>query len=175
MPSTTDLAASSWGRVFVLFAAALLVIGCSAEPKGVIYIVRHAEKSTTPAGDPALTEAGESRALDLAEKLGDKPIIAVYSTDTTLTQRTAAPLAAKLGLPVQSYRDSAALVEQVRRAHEGQSVAIVGHSNTVPQLIAAFGATPPPEVAGGIPEDQYDNLYLLELSAEAPTLTALKF
>lgn len=170
------LSGAGFAAVFTaaLFAAGFAA-GCTQAPPAVVYVVRHAEKATTPAGDPTLTAAGEARAQSLADKLGEKSIVAVYSTDTTRTQRTAAPLAAKVGLAVQSYSVTEDLVQHVLTTPKGKVVVIVGHSNTVPQIITAFGATLPPEIASGIPEDQYDNLYMLQLASPTPTLTALKF
>ena len=42
----------------------------------------------------------------------------------------------------------------------GKNILIVGHSNTVPQTVQAFGLEPDVEL---IPHDQYDRLYLLQL------------
>lgn len=39
-----------------------------------------------------------------------------------------------------------------------QIAVVVGHSNTVPDLITAFGGTPP---FTHIPENEFDNLFLL--------------
>jgi broad specificity phosphatase PhoE len=158
-----------------LFIAGLLTTGCTEASPAVVYVVRHAEKATTPAGDPTLTAAGEARAQSLADKLGDKAIVGIYSTDTTRTQSTAAPLAAKVGLPVVSYSVTEDLVARVRTTPQDKVVVIVGHSNTVPLILTEFGAETPAEIAAGIPHEEYDNLYMLQLSGPKPALTALKF
>lgn len=50
---------------------------------------------------PPLTELGRAQADALAARLADEPIVAVYASEATRAQQTAAPLAAALGLEVQ--------------------------------------------------------------------------
>lgn len=143
--------------------AALLSIAASActiippaHPQ--VWIARHAEK--LPGDDPALTPAGLARAQDLAGEIGT--VDAIYSTDTRRTRSTAAPLAEKLGLEIEIYdhRDPAALAERIRA--RGQSALIVGHSNTIAELAAAFGVDPGKDVR----DNEFDRLYLITLDPE---------
>jgi broad specificity phosphatase PhoE len=72
-----------------------------------LLLVRHGQTAanvvhaldTRPPGSP-LTELGHQQAADLADRLADQPITAVYASTATRTQQTAAPLAARLGLAV---------------------------------------------------------------------------
>lgn len=50
---------------------------------------------------PPLTELGRSQAEDLAFRLSGEPIAAVYASQATRAQQTAAPLAARFDLDVQ--------------------------------------------------------------------------
>jgi broad specificity phosphatase PhoE len=50
---------------------------------------------------PPLTELGHSQAADLAFRLSEEPIVAVYASQATRAQQTAAPLAAQFSLEVQ--------------------------------------------------------------------------
>src|SRR6476659_9429266 len=61
----------------------------------VVVLVRHAEKATTPADDPGLTEAGRTRAAALADALSDARVDAIITTAVERTRQTAAPLAQK--------------------------------------------------------------------------------
>jgi broad specificity phosphatase PhoE len=90
--------------------------------------------------------------------LADAGIGAVFATEFRRTQDTARPLAARLKLPVQSMtaKDTAALVAKIKSAHSGAIVFIVGHSNTVPDVIRAFGG---PAVTIG--DDEYDNMFFV--------------
>lgn len=131
-----------------------------------IIFVRHAEKEAVPADDPSLSPAGQRRAAELARQLVDADVIqgvdAIYATPFRRTQETAQPLAAALDLPITSYEpdDNAAVLSDILARHKGKIVLVVGHSNTLPTLIADLGASKrvPP-----IEEDEYDNLYLVAI------------
>lgn len=131
-----------------------------------IIFVRHAEKAATPADNPELSPAGEARAAELARQMVDADVIAgvdaIYATPFRRTQATAAPLAAALDLPITSYDpdDNEAVLADILDKHKGEIILVVGHSNTLPGLIADLGASKrvPP-----IDEDEYDNLYLVSI------------
>lgn len=131
-----------------------------------IIFVRHAEKAAEPAEDPALSAAGELRAGELTRQLVDADVIqgidAIYATPFRRTQETAQPLAAALDLPITSYEpdDNDAVLKDILSKHKGEIILVVGHSNTLPTLIADLGASKrvPP-----IAEDEYDNLYLVTI------------
>ena len=81
--------------------------------------------------------------------------------------QTGEPLAQAIGLAVTSYdpRNVPTLVEQVR-AIKG-NVLVVGHSNTVPDLVAAFGGTKPAPLT----EADYGTIYVVK--AGSPVVTTL--
>ena len=154
-----------------------LVAAGPALAQQAVFLVRHAEraddvKGTPPAmaNDPDLSETGRARAEALAAMLKDAKISAIVSTEYRRTQQTAAPLAATLGIPVTTIKasDGAAVVNAVRAA--AGNVLVVGHSNTIPDIVKALGAPPP----GAIRDDEYDNLFIVTLGA-APTLVRLHF
>lgn len=122
-----------------------------------VYVVRHAEKAGDR-GDVPLTEAGEARAQALAARLADVPLRGVHSTDTLRTRSTAAPTAAAHGLEVHLYDPRAAegLLADLQAA--GGAHLVVGHSNTVPDLVVRLGGDP------GVPIDEateFDRLYVV--------------
>ena len=100
--------------------------------------------------------------------LRDKGIKAVFATDTRRAQQTGAPLAARLGMEVTTYDpdDTPSLVKAIAAA--GGPVLVVGHSNTVPDLVAAFGGAKPPAIA----DDEYETIYVVE--AQPATVARLK-
>ena len=129
--------------------------------------VRHAEKALIPVDDPGLSPEGQARAEELARQLVDADVVAgidaIYSTDTRRTRETAQPVAAALGLEILSYtnqEDDEPVVDTMVRDNKGKIILVVGHSNTVPTMIAALGASKkvPP-----IAEMEYDNLYLISI------------
>jgi broad specificity phosphatase PhoE len=107
-----------------------------------IVVIRHAEKDTADASDPVLSPAGEARAALLARMFGDAQgpgrLDAIYVSDTLRSRLTAAPLAARLGLVpiVDGANEPTGLVRRVLRENSGKRVIIVGHVNTVPEIVA---------------------------------------
>lgn len=131
-----------------------------------VIFVRHAEKATLPANDPGLSVAGQARAMELARQLVDADVIggidAIYSTPYRRTVETVKPVADALGLLVMSYEatNTEAIMDDIVRGHKGEIILVVGHSNTVPELIGSMGASKNvPDIA----EDEYDNLYLVTI------------
>jgi len=136
--------------------ASVVASGAALAEPSAIYLVRHAEKGTD-AKDPSLTPRGLARAGNIAAILGQAGITAIFSTPTARTQQTAAPLAQRLGVTVQLYdpRAPLALVEQVKALHG--AVLVVGHSNTLPELVRMFGGAPGADIG----DDEYARLYQL--------------
>ena len=119
------------------------------EKATVVYLVRHAEKSSNHPDDPDLTAAGKARAETLKDMLRNKGISAIYSTNYKRTKQTAEPLAKALNLPIQLYEahDYEALTGKILKENRNRSVLVIGHSNSVLELIEAFKAQRPvPEI-----------------------------
>lgn len=97
-------------------------------------LVRHAEKDY---GDnPELTAAGEARAEKLKEMLTNVDLDAVYSTNTKRTMSTARPTATYHDLKIQEYQalELNSIAIRLKTRHRGETVLVVGHSNTTPAL-----------------------------------------
>lgn len=129
----------------------------------VIVVIRHAEK-LQEGTDPALSEAGEARAMSLARMFGEaRPpgrIDAIYVSPALRNRMTAAPLAARLRLTpiVAPADDSTALARRILREHSGGRILVVGHSDTVPDLVAALsGAHDVPEIGA----TEYGTMYIV--------------
>jgi len=134
----------------------------AAAPTTVI-VVRHAEKSTAdPADrDPGLDAAGQARARALAAAIGGAGVDAVITTQFKRTRMTAQALADSLHLtPEVVAAGGASHVADVAaavRKHAGHTVLVVGHSNTVPAIIAALGG---PRLAD-LCDSQYADMFVL--------------
>jgi phosphohistidine phosphatase SixA len=128
-----------------LLAAASCATAAPDTSESAYYVMRHLEKSG--GSDPALNEEGKANALRLAERFAGERIAAVYVSTTRRARETAAPLAVKFGLAPKEYDpgDTAALVERVKA--ETGTVLIVGHSNTVPEIVERLGGTRPADLA----------------------------
>jgi broad specificity phosphatase PhoE len=149
-------------------ATLILMPGLAAAEPSAIYLVRHSEKAAV-GKDPELTPHGHTRARNIAAILHRAGITAIFSTPTTRTQQTAAPLAQRTGLTVQLYDPLAplALVEKVRSLTG--AVLVVGHSNTLPELVRLFGGAPGTDIA----DDEFDRLYQLLPGVDGQVKTIL--
>lgn len=131
--------------------------------QSTVFIVRHAEKAKSGGDDPELSEAGHVRAEVLAGILKDSGITAIYTTEFKRTQETAAPLARALNINVSIIlaKNTAKLGSKLRTL-KGDAL-VVGHGNTIPDLMKALGITTPINIA----ESDYDNLFIVVLDRKA--------
>lgn len=145
-------------RVAVILSICLLVVA-AADAAPIIFIVRHAEKATSGGNDPDLSDAGRKRADALARILKDSQITAVFVTEFKRTQETAAPTAraAYLSPTVVPANDVLGLVAKLRGLN-GNAL-IVGHGNTIPDLLKALGIETPINIA----DDDYTEIFVVSV------------
>jgi len=155
---------------FIISMVCLLGLA-RAQAAPVIFIVRHAEKATTGGNDPDLSSQGQKRAEALARMLKDSEITSVFVTEFKRTQETAGAAAetAPASPTVVSGKDVGALVEKLR-ALKGGNALVVGHGNTIPDLVKALGITTPVN----IPEDDYSEIFVV-LPNDPPQLLRLHY
>ncbi len=151
---------------------AAVSLATAETPHGTILLVRHAPKQDA-SSDPPLSEAGIARARELASLLEGSGVTAIYTTQYKRTIDTAAPLAKVAGITpvVVSGKETAALVERLRASAPGDLIVVVGHSNTIPEILSALGCAD--EVA--IADDQYDDLFIVLPRSGGPGLLRLKY
>ena len=148
----------------LVLAAAFTLWEWGTADSTTVIVIRHAEKALDGGTDPKLTADGEARAALLARLFGSSGapgrIDAIYVSATERSRATADPLAAALHVtPVVAPADNAkALARRALREHAGGRVLIVGHSDTVPAIVA--------ELSGerGIPEigaTEYGVMYIV--------------
>jgi broad specificity phosphatase PhoE len=142
---------------FLLFSILLLACACSTiaqEPqRPSYYVMRHLDRATGQ--DPGLTEEGQRKAQQLVAMFAADPPTAIYVSDTRRARETAAPLAAALGRSPITYdpTNTAALVAQVRNLPG--PILIVGHSNTVPDIVEQLGGARPADIK----EDEFGEVW----------------
>lgn len=152
---------------FLICLAALIALGATAvRAQTTVIIVRHAEKAAQPASDPPLTEEGQARARALYDAVKDAGVGAIITTQFARTVQTAAPTASSLHITPRvvqaSGADHVARVAAAVKALSGETVLVVGHSNTVPSIIAALGAKEPPAIC----DSEYDGFYVVRIAAD---------
>ena len=141
-----------------LLVCCILLCGCSYK----VYVVRHAEKSASPANNPVLTEAGSARAIKLKEVLQNKKITRIYSTNTTRTLKTAEPLADYLKIKTETYKPVPDSNFILSLRHIKSNQLIVGHSNTIDDIVNMLCGKK--VIPDDISEAVYDNLFVIRLS-----------
>jgi len=141
-----------------------LMFGLGRDNQGftTVYVVRHAEAEQT-GDDPKLTAEGYDRADTLAAILRSADLDAIYSTGLQRTLLTAAPSAEIHDMPIIGYKpkETDKLAGEISRQRIGETILIVGHSNTVPMIIASLGAGEIENIA----HDEHDNLYVVTITA----------
>jgi len=151
----------------LLLLSLLTPVLALADP-AFIYLVRHGEKET--GNDPALTAQGQQRARNIAALLRQAGIGAVFSSQTRRTMQTAQPMAQAAGVAVQAY-DAAnpqALVARVK-AIDGGAVLVVGHSDTLSELVRRFGGEPGADIG----DMEYQRVYQLSKGADGKVVTVV--
>lgn len=152
--------------------AALTAGAAPAWAQKTVIVVRHAERLDSSTDSP-LSPAGLQRAQTLARTVSRAGVTAIFVTPFQRTQMTAAPLAAQLKLtPTVMTANTTALLERIRRDHASDVVLIVGHSNTVPEILTQFGATEPVTIQ----DDEFDALFILVPRGQTgPSVVRLRY
>jgi broad specificity phosphatase PhoE len=140
--------------IFRRFVPLLVLLSVPASALDTIYVVRHGEKAWWPSDREVeafqpLSPAGVQRAGALASRLKSAGIAAIYCSRTTRCLQTGAPLAetAKVSLIADDATTKpdqmGAFLAHLREKHAtDRAVLLVGHSNTIPELLVHLGARP---------------------------------
>ncbi len=168
------LLAPIWLGVIAALAVLLGVLwGLSAPSVSTFYVIRHAE-AEGGVEDPPLSRLGEARAQRLVTLFaGAEPglgLDGIIVTDLRRTQDTVRPLANRLGVPVVALPagDIEAAVERARQDFAGGRVLMVGHSNTVPELVKELSGTRPRAIG----EAEHGRLYIVTRPRFGPASVA---
>ena len=131
-----------------------------------IIFVRHAEKEITNNNDPGLTDEGKKRVFELTRQLKDADVVAgidaIYSTPFKRNMQTVGPLAAALNLNIHNYEKDnyEQVLNEIQDNYKGKIILVVGHSDTLPGLMAELGASKKVPV---IADNEYDNIYIVSI------------
>jgi broad specificity phosphatase PhoE len=155
----------------------LVVSVATAAAQPIVFIVRHAERADAgmaaakvPGADPDLSGAGVARANSLAAMLEDARIRTVITTEFKRTKQTGEPVATAAGvsLTVIDSKDVTGLLKTVRSSTG--NVLVVGHSNTLPDVLKGLGVTEPITIG----EDEFDSLFVVT-RASPPAFVRLRY
>jgi phosphohistidine phosphatase SixA len=166
-----------WGALLILVAA---VVYWNSATTTTLIVLRHAEKQIGAISDAPLSPPGEQRAERLAQMFGDAEsfgrVRKIYVTDTRRTQQTAAALAQRLRLTpevVDAKTDPAGLARRALRENRGGVALIVGHSNTVPEIVKTLSRAAKVPAMG---DEEFDTIYVVSVPTVGhATVVRLKY
>lgn len=165
----------SWHWGVVLSAGAALAgapdASAQAQEQTTVLVVRHTEK-VSDASDAVLSDVGWERARELQRVTADAGVTVLFASQYVRAQQTLEPIADELGLEIRVHDagDSEGLAKRILHEHAGEVILVSGHSNTVPEIVAALGAPEPPS----IDDAEYDNLFIVSIGPDGQTTTVLR-
>ena len=162
---------SSALRLVLAVAGVVVLAAAPARAQRAVFLVRHAEK-VDESEDAALSAEGRARAERLCRHLVSAGVGAVVTSPFQRTRDTGRPLARALGLDLRQVPALAydQLAQILRRDYGDDVVLVVGHSNTLPGILAALGCE------GEVTVDGYDDLFVVLPRADGPpTVLRLKY
>lgn len=146
----------------------------SASAATTIILIRHGERNapTSANPDPHLNTTGKARAKKLIHVLGQSGIRAIYRSHFARSRETAQPLAVNLGLSPIVMDEPLQIKSDILSNHAGQTVLVIGHSDTVPDLINRLEAGSVPV----IDDSEFDNLFVVKVfNQQRASVTRLKY
>jgi len=140
---------------------AFCFLGQAQAQKKTIILVRHAEKADATSQDPDLSAEGKTRAEKLAKIVKRYKPGAIYSTDFKRTRDTAAPIASRRKLKIQTYdpKKPGELIDAIMKSKTKRFL-IVGHSNTIPGLANLFGKK---ELFKNLDDSEYGAIWIVRI------------
>jgi phosphohistidine phosphatase SixA len=166
-----------------ILIVAVILLGLFSQPTfaqddfkpQTVFLIRHAEREDEPRQDPPLKKEGVARSQELARLLGAAGIKTIITSQFARTRQTAEPLAAKAGLtatsiglksnpasPRQIAEESTREVVNKILERSGESVLVVGHSNSIPDVIKMLGG----DIIPTIDERKFDDLFVVTVYAK---------
>jgi hypothetical protein len=140
----------------ILFLVVIIsTISCSTTK---VFLIRHAEKTGNTFNADLKAPDGFARANMLRDTLQNFKIANVYSTNTPRTIHTAEPTAVAQNKKVIIYSDGDSLTDKLL-LQKNKKFLVVGHSNTLPDIIRNYKLNPGFE--GNIGDNDYSNFFVL--------------
>ena len=162
-------------KSMLIITLLLALLPVHAADVTTVILVRHAEKAVTVEDDAPLNANGVARARELARVLADVPIDAIYTTQWVRARDTASPLARVRGIEPLVMNTSktyaADLAKTIREKHQGQTILVVGHSNSTPNVMRELGVENPPQ----IDESRYDDLFVCTIAGGQTRMLPLRY
>ncbi|MGJ8663186.1 MAG: winged helix-turn-helix domain-containing protein, partial [Marinicella sp.] len=130
-----------------------------------IYILRHTEKFDLTSEDPVLSAAGIERAKYWKKVLQHIEFDQVFTTEFKRNIQTAKLISSESSVKPELYYPMSFDVLKFLKLIQGQQVLIIGHSNTIPDMVnRIIGETKYPPMS----HENYNILYTVSINSKAP-------
>ena len=154
-------------RFLINVITLFLLISQNSFAQQTVFLIRHAEKIISTDKDPALTEAGIQRANALVDLFSNAKPNAIFATQYQRTQLTAKPLSIAIDVPItileinaeNTAHYPALLMQQICALPKDSNALVVGHSNTLPLIVATWTNAPVKPIA----DDEYNRIFMLKI------------
>lgn len=122
-------------------------------------LIRHA-KTEGSGSNPNLSTIGIQRAESLKSMLKEVSLSGVYSTNYNRTLQTAQPTANDHNFTINNYDPFGlhSFIDQTLHKHWAETILIVGHSNTTPDLLNILIGD---NMYNTLDEAEYDNVFIV--------------
>ena len=135
-----------------------------------IYILRHTEKADDNAEDPELSTQGIAHALYWRSVLQHTQFDQVFTTDFKRNIQTANLLTTESSIRPELYYPMSFDVLKFINQIKGQRVLIIGHSNTIPDMVnRLIGETIYPPMS----HENYDVLFIVTINKNGDTSSSM--
>ena len=122
-----------------LIILTILFLSCNLKVDDCVevYLIRHAEKDRSDPlnKNPHLNEKGIERSLLWNGYFENKEVNSIYSTNYNRTIETVLPVSLAKGIKPIIYSASNINYESFLKKEKGNTVIVVGHSNTIPGFV----------------------------------------
>ena len=171
----TNKVIQSIGRNHINFTDGSMITLASTPDTKIVYVIRHAEKNVNVKENPPLSPEGTARAMRLKAILTATKIDKVYSTLFTRSIMTVADIASAKAMNIEPYKPAgmAKLGRDIKADTENDRFLIVGHSNTAKSMVNVL--LEENYFTDGIPEDEYDNFYVVVINSTGNKVYSLKY
>lgn len=140
----------------------------------IVFALRHADRTPDPQDD--LTPKGAARAKLLARILGESGVSTAFVSTAKRARKTLQPLEAALGnglttvpVDVNSPTHVQEHVDGLTALPDHAVAAVVGHSDTIRDIIREITGTDVGEIAAG----EFDKLFVLSIRTGGGAMVAL--
>jgi hypothetical protein len=155
----------------VVIVAALWLL--DARNSTVLILVRHAEIEQRESANPRLSAAGQARAASLQPLLAlakpERGIDAVYVSEDSPSQQTAASLAQSMGLAVNvvSAAEWGSLPRFIERNHSGEVALVVANRNALLSILKSSGTPQAGQII--VADDDFSSVFIVVRSRLSKT------